>query len=308
VIRLFVSDARDSLVRFSHTWIRGSFLTDVIPWFVLHANQPSFRFSRTWFLVSFLTHVIPRFVSHAHYSSVHFSRTWFLGSFLTHVILRFVSHAHYSSVRFSRTTKNNTTIVVIQQNSRKLLMMDILVSETCRAHKKRNKIASDIKLVFYSSTITMMHGPVIIRCVLYFVDCRLQIVGHEQGTSKWERKQEILTKFMFGYLKEMDHMKVVLLDKNVLFRGFFEDFLSVSDCTVWNDGTVTWHRVVVDVDGTIRSLMWGKVPSLPGDTKKNHRKPQWSWPLFSHYNPRSSRDFLLTLWRLTTTILVVPHR
>ena len=46
----------------------------------------------------------------------------------------------------------NTTNVVIQQNSRKLLMMDILMSETCWAHKKWNKIASDIKLVFYSST------------------------------------------------------------------------------------------------------------------------------------------------------------
>jgi len=33
-------------------------------------------------------------------------------------------------------TKNNTTNVVIQQNSRKLLMMDILMSETCWAHKK----------------------------------------------------------------------------------------------------------------------------------------------------------------------------
>ena len=48
-------------------------------------------------------------------------------------------------------TKNNTTNVVIQQNSRKLLMMDTLMSETCRAHKKWNEIASDIKLVFYSS-------------------------------------------------------------------------------------------------------------------------------------------------------------
>jgi len=28
-------------------------------------------------------------------------------------------------------TENNTTNVVIQQNSRKLLMMDILMSETC---------------------------------------------------------------------------------------------------------------------------------------------------------------------------------
>ena len=56
-------------------------------------------------------------------------------------------------------TENKTTDVVIQQHSRKLLMMDILMSETCWAHKKWNKIASDIKLVFHS-TITMMHGPI----------------------------------------------------------------------------------------------------------------------------------------------------
>jgi len=49
-------------------------------------------------------------------------------------------------------TTNNTTNVVIQQNSRKLLMMDILMSETCWAHKKWNKIASDINLFFHSST------------------------------------------------------------------------------------------------------------------------------------------------------------
>jgi len=51
-------------------------------------------------------------------------------------------------------TKNNTTNVVIQHNSRKLLMMDRLMSETFWAHKKWNKIASDIKLIFYSSAIT----------------------------------------------------------------------------------------------------------------------------------------------------------
>ena len=64
-------------------------------------------------------------------------------------------------------TKNNMTSVVIQQNSRKLLMMDILMSETCWAHKKWNKIASDIKLVFYSSTNTMMRGPINIRWKFY---------------------------------------------------------------------------------------------------------------------------------------------
>ena len=65
-------------------------------------------------------------------------------------------------------TKNNTTNVVIQQNSRKLLIMDILTSVTCWAPKKWNKIASDIKLVFYSSTITIMHGPINIRWNLMF--------------------------------------------------------------------------------------------------------------------------------------------
>jgi len=63
-------------------------------------------------------------------------------------------------------TKNNTTNVVIQQNSGKLLMMDILMSETCWARKKWNKIASDIKLVFYFSTITMMQVPINISFVL----------------------------------------------------------------------------------------------------------------------------------------------
>ena len=46
-----------------------------------------------------------------------------------------------------RTENNTMSNVVIQQHSRKVLMMDILMSETCWAHKKWNKIASDIKLV-----------------------------------------------------------------------------------------------------------------------------------------------------------------
>ena len=47
-------------------------------------------------------------------------------------------------------TENKTTDVIIQQHSRKLLKTDILMSETCWAHNKWNKIASGIKLVFHS--------------------------------------------------------------------------------------------------------------------------------------------------------------
>ena len=44
-----------------------------------------------------------------------------------------------------------------------LLMMDISMSETCWAHKKWNKIASDIKLVFHSSPVIFtLHVP--LRC------------------------------------------------------------------------------------------------------------------------------------------------
>jgi len=57
---------------------------------------------------------------------------------------------------FPPSLQNKTTNVVIQQHSRKLLVMDILMSETCWVHKKwEKKIASDIKLVFYSSDILL---------------------------------------------------------------------------------------------------------------------------------------------------------
>jgi len=73
-------------------------------------------------------------------------------------------------------TKNNTTNVVIQQNSRKLLMTDILMSETCWAHKKWNKIASDIKLVFYSSNITMMHCAINLRFTIWIPRYKLLLM------------------------------------------------------------------------------------------------------------------------------------
>ena len=50
-------------------------------------------------------------------------------------------------------TENKTTDVVIHHHIRKLLKMGILMSETCWAHNKWNKIASDIKLVLHSSTV-----------------------------------------------------------------------------------------------------------------------------------------------------------
>ena len=55
--------------------------------------------------------------------------------------------------------------------------------ETCRAHKKWNKIASDIKLVFHSSTITMIHSPTNIRS-----KSNLFSTLTSYGEFKWLRK------------------------------------------------------------------------------------------------------------------------
>ena len=66
-------------------------------------------------------------------------------------------HLNVKFVFFAQRTENKTTVVVIHQHSHKLLMTDILMSQTYWVHKKWNKIASDIKLVFYSLSNAIIH-------------------------------------------------------------------------------------------------------------------------------------------------------
>ena len=94
----------------------------------------------------------------------------------------------------------NMTNVVVQENSRKLLMMDILMSETCWAHKKWNKIASDIKFVFYS-TITTMHGLINIR--FNWKGFHTYGIQANQGTTpafSWRDQGETTTNLKSGQL------------------------------------------------------------------------------------------------------------
>jgi len=67
-------------------------------------------------------------------------------------IIRSLQHGHHSNPAAQNlqhtSNQEQKTNVVIQQHSRKLLMMDILMSETCWLYKNWNKTASDIKLVF----------------------------------------------------------------------------------------------------------------------------------------------------------------
>jgi len=90
-------------------------------------------------------------------------------------------------------TKNNTTNVVIQQNSRKLLMVDILMPETCWAHKKWNKTASDIKLVFYSSMICKIGIQTTICCLKlinnYVSSSRVKVCFNFQMHTRGKRER-----------------------------------------------------------------------------------------------------------------------
>ena len=76
--------------------------------------------------------------------------------FSVRCVLEFLLRLIFGGVRFAGWS------TVVLQHSRRLLKMDILMSETCWAHNKWNKIASD-RLVFHSSTIAMMNGPINIR-------------------------------------------------------------------------------------------------------------------------------------------------
>ena len=78
--------------------------------------------------------------------------------FSVRCVLEFLLRLIFGGVRFAgwntQRTENKTTDVVTHQHSRRLLKMDILMSETCWAHNKWNKITSDIKLVLHSSTLS----------------------------------------------------------------------------------------------------------------------------------------------------------
>ena len=94
---------------------------------------------------------------------------WYFAVFVLQAAKRTPQNISRNKSSNTQRTENKTTDVVIHQHSRRLLKMDILMSEKCWAHNKWNKTESDIKLVFHSSTIAMMHGPINIRVYYGFI-------------------------------------------------------------------------------------------------------------------------------------------
>ena len=172
-------------------------------------------------------------------------------------------------------TKNNTTNVVIQQNSRKLLMKDILMSETCWAHKKWYKILSDIKLAFYYSTITMMQGPINIssdmfRCYSYTII----------------RERISLCLLKLRLLKQSIKIHCLLTKRYNLYKvlACSTTFFQLSQlCPTF------FQLLMFTLFISSNTSSSQRVSGLPIDLLE----------MSSH---------LLTLWRLTATIMVVPQR
>jgi len=132
-------------------------------------------------------------------------------------------------------TENKTTHVVIQRRSHKLLMVDILISETCWAHKKWNKIASDVKLVFYYSTIKtdglLKFGcKVVSGLELVFLNY-LVLWG-----VKWIYLQ-IMVLFVRGLVRNILETNILLLKCEEIIVGHFHD------CEEFICSEVTWQKV-----------------------------------------------------------------
>jgi len=73
-------------------------------------------------------------------------------------------HSNPTTPKHQRTSnQEHTTNVVIQQNSRKLLMMDILMSETFWAHKKWNKSSKwhQVGPLFSTKTCTYINRGIL---------------------------------------------------------------------------------------------------------------------------------------------------
>jgi len=133
----------------------------------------------------------------------------------------------------TKRTENKTTDVVIQQHNRKFLMIDILMSEICWVHKKWNKIASDIKLVFYSSTIDTLY---LIRKTLTVasVSCKYTDIFYMVIHVSWREIQSVLADDTWITIDIFYFLQLILLLSNKYVYYFRTNSFLFSHSVYWN--------------------------------------------------------------------------
>ena len=91
-------------------------------------------------------------------------------------------------------------------------MMDILMSETCWAHKKWNKIESDIKLVFHSSTMyRILFGSLQMTAVTVFLSGSPCVSVHLFVTNDWDPIDGFSVYLMLGSFTRISYRIPVCL-------------------------------------------------------------------------------------------------
>ena len=156
-----------------------------------------------------------------------------------------------------------------------VLQAEAFLSETCWAHKKWNKIASDIKLVFYSSTITMMHGPINIR---YTKTC-------------WKGYVNKYNNLMFigpCIIAIVDEWKTILMSLAIIFHLLCAQHVSDINISIFRSlrllmnyhiGRLVLSSLFVGVV-VAAGIWWNTTKKLPAPKAPTHnelrtRRPMW---------------------------------
>ena len=107
--------------------------------------------------------------------------TWF-----GHYYAKSLQTRHYSSLTAPNlqhtTNQERNNQCGNQQHSRELLMMGIVMPETCSVYKMYNKIISGIKLVFYSSVAA---NSLFLQCIPSIKWGITAIADHTQNSTKF---------------------------------------------------------------------------------------------------------------------------
>ena len=160
-------------------------------------------------------------------------------------------------------------------------MMDILMSETCWARKKWNKIASDIKVVVHSSTITMMHGPINIRCIVFqFIRVQVSWLLLARWTSCHKCNYIVytenkLTPPFFG--KKTTFTNVGISRTSSLYRRSWSKTRMMSTSNAW----ATWVRCLYPSPFTHPHVLI-IAPEAFASTKNYNNIKFWKQKIFQH--------------------------
>jgi len=129
-------------------------------------------------------------------------------------------------------------------NYHKLLIIDILMPEKCWARKKWNKVASDIKLVFHSSTITMMHGPIHIKNISFLLS---DILRNSQQFSAFMAMNIWPCTFFISH---------TLMRFVILYQGSYETgFKMVHVCYLSHPCRVTYHYISSQSHSVVHAII-----------------------------------------------------